>query len=82
MFEGMVDNASKDFASGITKSAKVSVNAGNIATSRARDASSDSFRSAAKNVINYKRSGGDLKNLPSIDSYRNVPEFIYEVRRN
>lgn len=71
MFEGMRNNAYRDFNKGIINSSDVRVNVGNIATSRARDASRDSFATAAKNVINYKRSGGNLSYLPSVDSYRN-----------
>lgn len=81
MFRSMSDNAYKNVKSGVAKSAKVNINAGNIATSRARDASRDSFATAAKNVINYKRSGGDLKYLPTVDSYRNIPEFVSEYGR-
>lgn len=68
-FEAMIDNASKDFASGKVKSFDVSVNAGNMARSRARDASRDNFKTAARNVINYKRSGNSLGSLPAVGMY-------------
>ena len=71
MFRDMSKSHSKDFMSGKLKAYDVSVNAGAMARGRARDASSDSFRTAARNVINYKRSGNSLKYLPTVESYGN-----------
>lgn len=47
----------------------LNANSGNAALNAARDASTDNFRTAAKNVINYKRSGGELKSLAPVGSY-------------
>lgn len=80
LFQGLQSNAIKDFASGKTTSFNVSVNAGNMARNRAREASNDSFRTAARNVINYKRSGNSLKYLPSVGSYNGL-EFNARGRR-
>lgn len=44
-------------------------NSGHEAIDSARRASKDGFRTAARNVMNYKRSGGDLKSLKSVGSY-------------
>lgn len=44
-------------------------NSGRRAIEAARGASNDNFAKAAKNVVNYKRSGGNLQYLPSVSSY-------------
>ena len=72
MFREMSKSRSNDFMSGKLKAYDVSVNAGAMARGRARDASNDNFRTAARNVINYKRSGNSLKNLNSVSSYGNI----------
>lgn len=59
-------------------SARVSVNAGRSAVNAARDASNDNFATAARNVINYKRSGGNLSTLRSVGSYRTDKELLAE----
>lgn len=67
MFEKLRDDAYNDTKS-MSRSVKVNVNA--YARDAANRASNDNFRTAAKNVVNYKRSGGDLKNLSSLNSYK------------
>lgn len=69
LFEGMSANAQKDFRAGKVKSFDVSVNAGAMARGRANAAANDNFRTAARNVIDYQRSGNSLKNLQSVSSY-------------
>lgn len=71
MFKDQSNRYAKDFISGKVKAYDVTVNAGSIARGEARRASSDSFRTAARNVIDYKRSGNSLKNLRSVSSYGN-----------
>lgn len=44
----------------------ISANSGKEAADWARRASSDNFRTAAKNVYNYRKTGGDLKGLESV----------------
>lgn len=80
MFDGMTKAAYDNVKSGKATASNVRINAGNIASSRARDASRDKFTTAAKNVINYKRSGGNLKNLATVDSYKGI-EFVTELGR-
>lgn len=60
-------NDMKSDSSLITRSVEVNINAkGKEAADRA---SRDSFGKAAKNVMNYKRSGGDLRNLSDLSNY-------------
>lgn len=69
LFKGMSANASSDFKAGRVKSFDVSVDAGAMARGHAKTAANDNFRTAARNVINYKKSGNSLKYLQSVDSY-------------
>ena len=52
----------------------ITVPAGDIARNEANRASYDSFRTAAKNVIDYKRKNGSL-NLASVDFYSNMSDL-------
>lgn len=52
--------------------ASTTVNVGDIALLRAHNASGDSFRTAARNVANYKKSGGNLKTLYDLEMYKNM----------
>ena len=81
VFDGLVKNMSNDFRSGRITGAKVSSNSGNAALNSARRASSDSFRTAAKNVMNYKRSGGDLGSLESLEYWRRHGGRNFEISR-
>jgi hypothetical protein len=69
LFEGMSANAARDFRAGKVKAFDVRVDAGAMARGHANSATNDSFRTAARNVINYKKSGNSLKYLQSVDSY-------------
>jgi hypothetical protein len=57
---------------------RFTIDAGGRAKSAADNAANDNFRTAAKNVINYKKSGGDLKNLNSMSFYDTVSPFESE----
>lgn len=63
------------------------VNAGKIAKDRADVASKTKFKQAARAVRQYKKSGGDLKNLRKVESYgglgghRDIFEYRYNDRR-
>lgn len=82
LFNGQVDSFAKSMASDRSISrGSVRVNVGQMAGSYARDASRDNFRTAARNVANYKRSGNSLRNLSSVSSYRNLDDLIWESRR-
>lgn len=72
LFDGLSRNAMNDFSAGKIKSYDVSVNAGAMARGHAKSAANDSFRTAARNVMNYKKSGGNLKYLPSVNSYDHI----------
>lgn len=47
----------------------ISANSGASALDAARRASNDSFKTAAKNVYRYKKSGGDLRYLDTVRGY-------------
>lgn len=79
MFEAITDNAAKSFMSGQSTGYRVSANHGVEALSRARSASSDSFGTAARNVINYKKAGNSLSSLDDLRRYANMPERFVEV---
>lgn len=51
-------------------------NSGAKAIARAREASNQNFRTAAKNVIDYKRSGKSLRNLTTVNSYKGMDDVI------
>lgn len=72
LFEGLRDNAYKEVSSGRATGMSVNVNSGARALADARARSNDSFRTAAKNVIDYKRSGGSLSSLPSLNQYKGL----------
>ena len=59
----------------------LSVNVNAYARSSANQASKDSFRTAAKNVMNYKKSGGNLSTLRKLDSYDVDDWFKYSSSR-
>ena len=75
MFESLSNSARDSVASGVAKKASVSVNATKTALDKARMASNDNFRTAARNVIDYKRSGESLKNLKDLDYYKLLGEY-------
>lgn len=66
---------------------KYTVNAGKIAKDRAEVASKTKFRQARRAVNQYKKSGGDLKNLKKVESYgglgghRDIFEYNYNNYR-
>lgn len=74
-FEGLQASTVANMKNGGINKASVSVNAGHQARSYAQTASKDNFRTAARNVINYKKNGGDLKGLRSVNSYGNDDMF-------
>lgn len=57
-------------------SGRITINSGSGAAARdaANRASRDSFRTAAKNVVDYKKSGGNLKALSSVDFLSSLPD--------
>lgn len=83
VFKRLSESAYDDVRNGRAARAEVSVNAGAAAISRARAASKENFRTAARNVVNYKRSGGKLKTLLSVDDYKMfAPERLGLGKRN
>lgn len=72
IFQSLRDNAYKQVSSGQSTRASVNVNSGLTALNDARNSYSDNFRTAARNVINYKRSGGNLNSLRSLNEYRGL----------
>lgn len=79
VFEGLSKSMSDEVRSGRATGMKLRVNPGAEAGYAARVASKDNFRTAARNVINYKRSGGSLKSLPSVDSYRSASSYALDL---
>lgn len=69
IFKGLVDNAHSDFKAGKIKSYAIDAGSGARAAANARNAANDNFKTAARNVINYKRSGGNLNTLGTVDFY-------------
>ena len=67
--------------SGAFKNVTLRSGAADRAKSYAKAASEDKFRTAAKNVINYKRSGGNLRNLRSVSSYNPDFDQFIDIRR-
>lgn len=56
---------------------------GSAARNAARDASKDSFRTAAKNVINYRKEEGkgSLNRLGSVDWYSSLPDQYFDFTK-
>lgn len=81
MFNSLSKSMSDEVRSGRATGMKLRVNPGAEAVSSARLASKDNFRTAARNVINYKRSGGSLKSLPSVDDYRSAGSYALDLGR-
>lgn len=69
------------YRAGKLKSATVSSGASKMSQIYANRASKDSFGTAARNVINYKRGGGDLGSLRSVQDWANMPDQFVEWRR-
>lgn len=80
MFESLVSSAKEDIASGMSKGARVTSNTWEASQKAAASARKDSLAKAAKNVINYKRSGGSLKNLPSSNDFTKYVNRSWEYR--
>lgn len=81
MFQGMLDYNHREFKAGRLKSYSINSNAGARAAANARNAAQDNFKTAARNVINYKRSGGDLGSLGTVDYYRSLGGSSIRVGR-
>lgn len=82
VFEGMKKNMLDEVKRGNSTGFKLTSHAGASAVSSAKQASKDSFSTAAKNVINYKKSGGKLRTLSNIDHYRDyIPEELVVGKR-
>ena len=82
MFYDLQTSAQKNMLSNknmVRNSVNIDVN--DLARGNARAASNDSFRTAARNVINYKQSGGKLSALADLERYMNEDWFRYESRR-
>ena len=83
LFEGLQNKAYESVSSGASSGMRVAVDTGEHALSAAKRASKDNFRTAAKNVMNYKRSGGSLGSLASVNSYRGLtPETVEFMNPN
>ena len=68
----------------ISERVSITSNSGYKAVNAAREAANDKFTTAAKNVINYKKSGGSLQNLHSTGFYERVGEgarVVFEKKR-
>lgn len=70
-----------NFKSGKSTSIMVSAGSGREALSSARSAKKQNFATAAKNVINYKKQGGNLRYLRNLESYLNDTGSRIELRR-
>lgn len=81
IFDSLSKSATKEFTSGRATGVKLSSGAANTARNYARSASSDNFRTAARNVVNYKKAGNSLSSLPSVGSYDSRLDRVLELRR-
>ena len=80
-FDAMQKSLSKDLSAGRVTSVNLRSNAASSARAAADRASNDSLRTAARNVMNYKRSGGNLSNLRAVSDYNELFDRVYQVRR-
>lgn len=81
IFERLSESATKDYMSGRVNSISVKSNAANTARMYARTASGDNFRTAARNVANYKRAGNSLRDLRPVGSYDSTFDRVFEINK-
>lgn len=73
-YEAAVQTSKEGFAGGRLSYAKVSSGAAKAALDSANRASRDNFKTAAKNVMDYKRRGNRLSSLRSVSTLARIPD--------